>query len=128
MSKSYKVGIQLVGPGGQIYDTIQTITDVNDAGFDDTVTAGATNHVINIQFPYANVSLFSIETDHNITAFTNAADGTGGNSLGTITGGVPYVYVIGGIAANPLTHNVTAMYVNVPGGSNAAIKITALFH
>lgn len=127
MSKTHTIITQYVTDAGQILSAQSVETDMIQVEFDSTVAATTTNYLINLAFPYANMSSYLLYSDQALTVYTNATNGAGGNSF-TLAAGVPYTWNAASGLTNAFTANVTKFYANNAGSTIANFKIYVLFH
>lgn len=70
----------------------------------------ATDTLINVAFPYANVKAYYLIATCACTIETNATDAAGGQTI-TLVANVPKVWITGGDGSNLWSANVTKFYV-----------------
>lgn len=98
------------GPGSLKKDVV-----INDA---------VSNQALTIAFNYADLEMFEIVSDRDITLKTNSS----GSPTQTISlvAGVPLVWFTGAPWSNPFTANVTAMYLTNASGQQANVLMRYL--
>ena len=109
---------QLVGAA------VDSVAGDGEVGFDDSI-AISTNKEIDLAFAYAKLKSFAIYASGAVTLFTNANNGSGGDTL-AIPAGLT-VWNTNDIAANPFAHDVTKLFVhNASGTVTPRVTIKAL--
>jgi hypothetical protein len=105
----------------------QTVTIEADSERNTNVTVpnATTDLRVNIAIDVSELKLLYIHSDQAVTIETNAVDATGGNTL-TIAANKPLVWFVGCGMTNPLTADVTDMYITNAGGTSANVKIRTL--
>jgi hypothetical protein len=95
--------------GAAVENTV-TVTGSGFREVEETVAANQTDKLMNIAFTYADLLWIYIESDAGCTIETNAVDATGGQTI-TITAGVPFFWQKNSGIPNPISANVTKIYV-----------------
>ena len=90
-----------------------------------TVPGTTTDFRTNISIDVSELKALYIHSDVNITIETNATDATGGNTL-TLLANKPLVWYVGCGLTNPLTNDVTDMYITNGTGGSATVRIRTL--
>ena len=94
-------------------------------GFDGTIAGLATDVEILVAFTLAKVKSLLIYASAALTLYTNATDGTGGDTI-AVPAASSIVWADDMLGAIPLTQNVTKFYANNAGAAGATLKIRAL--
>jgi hypothetical protein len=121
--------ITLNGPtlsGSRNLSVTKAFTGNREDGLIATIAAGVTSQQFLIVFPYATIQLlYMLAKGGNLTVKTNAADATGGNTINLVDSR-PTLFEVNGPFPNPLTANVTSVFVTNAGAVPVQIDIYAL--
>lgn len=91
-----------------------------------TIAAGTSDVHYVIAFPYATLQLLVMQASGGaLVVKTNAIDATGGNTVDLVDKR-PTIYEVGGPVANPLTHDVTGVWLSNVGAAPVDFEIVAL--
>jgi hypothetical protein len=130
MAFSIRAGMTFTTPAGTTSSITATYsTDALDE-YDITVPATTTDLSAQISFPYANIKAILFASDVPVTIETNNAS-TPTDTV-TLTSTVlakmwTHDGKAGNLAANPLTANVTAVYITNAGAAAANVKIRVAY-
>ncbi len=91
---------------------------------DVSLTAGQTDKEVDLDFTYSSLKGLAIECQGALTIKTNAADATGGQTINVPAGGMTWLY--GDVYTNPISANVTRMFLNDASNAVNAVKIRVL--
>lgn len=106
-----------------LFDTTKSITTNTRQSYSAAVPDGTTAlQILGIAFPLDDLLNVSLTTDQAITLHTNAADGSGGQTI-AIAANTTLTWQPGGVVLNPFTAAVTALYITNASGSVANVKI-----
>lgn len=90
---------------------------------DITVANGQTDKVVNVGgVDVSQLVHVWMKSTAAVTVETNATDATGGNTI-TLAADVPLLWCTGAPFTNPLTQDITIMYVTNSSGSSATINM-----
>ncbi len=119
----------LSGPtvsGTRFPSVSKVFTGNRDDSLVQTIAAGATAVEYDLAFPYAQLQLLVLQARGGVlTIHTNAADGTGGDTI-VLVDGRPTLFEVGGPFVNPLTANVTKMYFTNATAVAIDVEVIAL--
>ena len=102
--------IATLGPSGIALTGAAVETGSVERILDESFTDSTSGQLVAISFAYANVKAIWMLASTDTDWFTNAADGSGGNTI-HLKAGVPFTWTATcGYLANPLSHDVTAFY------------------
>jgi hypothetical protein len=90
------------------------------------VTVGSEQNIQHLLEGY--VSLFVsvvIVSDKDVTLFTNASDGDGGNTI-SLFANVPFIWNTDSPFANPFTTNITQIWIRNDGASTATVSMETI--
>lgn len=127
MSFTHRIGTTYADDGGSVASSTSSVVADGVEGFDGTIPSAPSGPALelDIGFTAAKVKALCLVSDKAVTINTNAADGTGGNSL-ALAAGVPLVWRYGYTWTCPITINVTSIFVVNTGSSAAAVKLRFL--
>lgn len=91
---------------------------------DVSLTANEASREVDIDFTYASLKGLAIECTGALTIKTNASDATGGQTINVPAGGMTWLY--GDVYTNPISANVTRMFLTDASGAVNAVKIRVL--
>jgi hypothetical protein len=111
--------ISLSSDGQLVGSAADAVSGDAELGFSDSI-AISTNKEIDLAFAYEKLKSFAIYAAGAVTLFTNASNGSGGDTL-AIPAGLT-VWNVNDIAANPFAHDVTKLYVD-NASSTVVVKV-----
>lgn len=106
-----------------LFDTTKSITTNTRQAYNAAVPDATTAlQILGIAFPLDDLLSVLITTDQAITLHTNAADGSGGQTI-AIAANTSLSWQPGAVVVNPFTVAVTALYITNASGFVANVKI-----
>lgn len=121
---SHAIALNWTRSGESITKSV-TVTADGEHNVDVTVNAATTDKQVDIALDVSEIQSLYISSDKDITIETNAVNAAGGNTL-TVGADEPMVWYAGCGLTNPLTADVTVMYITNAGASAATVKIRIL--
>lgn len=82
----------------------------------------ATDTLMNIAFPYANIKAYWIMATCDCSIDTNATDASGGQTI-SLTANVPKVYMTAAGMTNVFSANVTKIYVTAAAAGELTMRV-----
>ena len=108
-------------------NTAITVTGTAEIVSQTVATDNTTTHEV-LAFAHANLQSIYILSPNDLTLNTNAADGTGGDSI-TIAGGQPFIWYLASGVTCPFSHDVTAFYwVNASMSLSPTVQVRILYN
>ena len=108
--------------GASAIDDSQVIVGSNEFNQKVTVPAGSTVEVDCGQIKIANVASFFLTADQPCTVDTNAADAAGGQEISLSTANRAYAWSTNEPTPNPLTSDITKIYVTNDSSKDATFR------
>jgi len=99
----------------------QDILGSNEFNEKISIPAGATAEMDCGSLPYAKMVSLFLTIDQNADVYTNAADGTGGQHI-SLTANKAYGWHNLMVGSNPITANITKIYVTNRGTKTATFR------
>lgn len=125
MALTHRIGQTYASNNGTVSSVTTSYTGDGEVVVDATIAAGATNALVNANIRVAGLKSFVFYASTACTVKTNNST-TPGNTL-TIPAGGSLIWHTDASYANPLTVDVTALYVTNSNATTAAVfKMTAL--
>lgn len=97
-----------------------------DAGVAVVVPAGSTNLLFTVNFPYATIQSMVMSSTQAVTVKTNSST-TPGNTI-TLAATAGLIWAIDFPTTNPISANVTALYLTNSGAADAAFNCRVLYN
>ena len=110
---------QMICPFGAVQQVIEMTEDA-DLSLDIAVTA-ATDVQRSVAFPYANIKAIALYCDVAVTIETNSPSSP--SQTITLAAGVPNLWIYGGPGTNPITANVTTIYLTAAAAGTLKIRV-----
>jgi len=111
--------IQMLAPAGVVQ---QVIEQTNDATVEmDITVASATDALVNVAFPYATIKAIALQCDIAATLKTNSSSAP--SQTISLTAGVPNMWIYTGPGSNPITVDVTKIYVTTAAAGTLKIRV-----
>lgn len=119
MSYTYTLLQQVDTPAGSLS---QSISATGEADIEmEVAIPAATDTQVDLQVPYANIKALYWLADVAMTVETNS--GSAADQTISLAAGVPLVWITGGIGSNPITDNITALYVTAASAGTLKIRV-----
>jgi hypothetical protein len=109
---------------GMVVNVATKFTGQTVSGYDGTIAALATNVLVEVAFAIADLQSLCIWSDTNLTIKTNSS--TSPTQTINLLASVPIVWGTGLGSADPITADVTALYVTNAASNLANFKVRAL--
>ena len=119
---TYALGITA---GGVALAYEVALTADAETSFDLTIADGVNDQLVTIAIDFSELEGLFIYSDYAITVETN--DGTTPDDLITVAAGVPVVWYTGCDHDNPLTADVTALYMTELSSANNRLRIRSVY-
>ena len=80
----------------------------------ETFTLATVNQLISLSWTIANMKAFGMVADKDCTVYTNAPSTGAPAQTFALKANEPFIWYLGGPDPNPITANVTALYLTAP--------------
>jgi len=107
--------------GGNVVADTRTIIGSNEFNELITIGAGLTAEIDCGSLAFAKMTSLFLTSDVAVNVFTNAADGTGGQVI-ALAAKVAYGWNNKEPTTNPITANITKIFVTNPGATTATFR------
>lgn len=130
MGITYNAGMTLRTPAGSVTNITGTYEHDSNAEYDFVIPASTTDKSCLAQFPYANIKVISFSATGACTIETNNASSPVDTiSLTSTVLAKMWTHdgKAGNLAANPLSANVTGLFITNAGTSEITVKVRVLY-
>ena len=110
--------------GGNVQTVVTKYTGQTEVGFDGTITAGSTNAPVNLAWQHAPMQSFMLWSDQALTVKTNSS--TAPVQTIALAGNQEITWGTGQAGTNPITTDVTALFVTNAGSVDSKFKLRVL--
>ncbi len=124
MPFTHRVGQTYSSNNGTVSSVTTTLTSDSEVAVDATIAAATTDRLVDVRVVVARLQSFVMYSSTAVTVETNSAS-TPTNTI-TIPAGGSVVWYTGAPYANPLTADVTSLFVTNSGATAANFKFAAL--
>lgn len=127
MAFTHTIRTQWTSPNGGV-DVAGVVSEVADAEQNRSlaVAASTPDQEFDLDFLLADLKSIFMLASEDLTIETNATDHAGGQQIDLVAG-VPFVWCQSSGAANPITANVTRIFVTNAEARAATLEIRVLF-
>lgn len=125
MAFTDSLSISYTGNGQAVTSVVKSLTADAQAGYDGSIPDSTTNQEVDVAIKHSTLAGFVATSDHAITIKTNSTSAP--DDTLSVAANTPIIFYTGGPWANPLTADVTKMYITNNSGGTAVVKIRALY-
>jgi hypothetical protein len=97
------------------------VTPPAEVSASESIATATTDGLIDVAWPFANMTSLFLQSDQNVLVETNS--GSAPDDSFTLVANVPLVWFTGFVQANPITADVTGIYVTNVSGQTATIEL-----
>lgn len=121
---NHKVIQTYADDSGTVQSVQLSLTGQNNAGFDGTVPATTTGFLIDMAVPHTTIQAMELYSSQAVAIKTNSD--TSPAQTFNLAAGQMLMWGVGSYTANPITADITAVYVDNAGANPATVKIRFL--
>lgn len=100
-------------------------TSGKESNVSESFADSTTDTLVAFTMDFSQLKMLTILSDQDLQIETNADDATGGQTI-TLLAGIPYHWIFGSGITNPITNDITALYVTNASGATANLQIMSL--